>query len=104
MKEEARPGSHESTIHEKHEGAGGTQPARREGKAMGKKQGGRGDHKGLLWRLPELTSKELGKLGPAFGLGIGCGAGAGVGFFGGITPSPISSPSYCKILGRFLFP
>lgn len=44
-----------------------------------------GDQKGLLWRLPEVTSRELGKIGPAFGLGIGCGAGAGVGFFGGKT-------------------
>ncbi|XBH54732.1 uncharacterized protein [Aegilops tauschii subsp. strangulata] len=42
-----------------------------------------GAEKGLLWRLPEVTSRELGKIGPAFGLGIGCGAGAGVGFFGG---------------------
>jgi hypothetical protein len=44
-----------------------------------------GGQKGLLWRLPEVTSKELGKIGPAFGLGIGCGAGAGIGFFGGKT-------------------
>jgi hypothetical protein len=47
---------------------------------------GGGGQKGLLWRLPEVTSKELGKIGPAFGLGIGCGAGAGIGFFGGKTP------------------
>lgn len=57
-----------------------------EGKAMGTakagKRGGGGD-KGLLWRLPEVTSRELGKIGPAFGLGFGCGVGAGVGFFGG---------------------
>jgi hypothetical protein len=55
----------------------------REGKAMAAKRGG--GQKGLLWRLPEVTSKELGKIGPAFGLGIGCGAGAGIGFFGGKT-------------------
>ncbi|XP_072981447.1 uncharacterized protein [Typha angustifolia] len=42
-----------------------------------------GDEKGLLWKLPELKSKDLGKLGPAFGIGAGCGVGAGVGLFGG---------------------
>ncbi|WVZ53375.1 hypothetical protein U9M48_004326 [Paspalum notatum var. saurae] len=54
---------------------------------MGKKKlggGGGGDQKGLLWRLPEVTSKELGKIGPGLGIGIGCGAGAGLGFFGGL--------------------
>lgn len=73
------------------------------GEAMGKKKqggGGGGDEKALLWRLPEITSNELGKIGPAFGLGIGCGAGAGVGFFGGKTVGlPSSScksvPSCC---------
>ena len=44
-----------------------------------------GGQKGLLWTLPEVSSKELGKIGPGFGLGIGCGAGAGIGFFGGKT-------------------
>ena len=55
------------------------------GQAMGKNLGGGGvgGHKGLLWRLPEVTSKELGKIGPGLGIGIGCGAGAGIGFFGG---------------------
>ncbi|KAG8089402.1 hypothetical protein GUJ93_ZPchr0011g28749 [Zizania palustris] len=55
----------------------------REREAMGttKKKGE--DQKALLWRLPEVASAELGKIGPAFGVGIGCGAGAGVGFFGG---------------------
>lgn len=48
-----------------------------------KQGGGGGDQKVLLWRLPEVTSKELGKIGPALGIGIGCGAGAGIGFFGG---------------------
>ncbi|PUZ44178.1 hypothetical protein GQ55_8G069300 [Panicum hallii var. hallii] len=54
---------------------------------MGNKKqgaGGGGDEKGLLWKLPEITSNELGKIGPGFGFGIGCGAGAGVGFFGGL--------------------
>lgn len=51
-----------------------------------KQGGGGGDQKVLLWRLPEVTSKELGKIGPALGIGIGCGAGAGIGFFGGKIP------------------
>jgi hypothetical protein len=58
---------------------------------MGNKKqgaGGGGDEKGLLWKLPEITSNELGKIGPGFGIGIGCGAGAGVGFFGGKGPRP----------------
>lgn len=42
-----------------------------------------GGKKGLLWKLPEVKSKDLGKLGPAFGFGAGCGAGFGVGLFGG---------------------
>jgi hypothetical protein len=69
-------------------------PATVEGETMGKKLGGGGAgvQKGLLWRLPEVTSKELGKIGPGFGLGVGCGAGAGIGFFGGEDPLP-SSPS-----------
>ncbi|XP_078181825.1 uncharacterized protein LOC144575526 isoform X2 [Carex rostrata] len=41
--------------------------------------------RGLLWRLlPVLKSRDLGKLGPAFGCGIGCGAGIGVGLIGGV--------------------
>lgn len=41
--------------------------------------------RGLLWRLlPVLKSRDLGKLGPAFGYGIGCGAGIGVGLIGGL--------------------
>lgn len=48
-----------------------------------KQGGGGGNQKVLLWRLPVVTSKELGKIGPALGIGIGCGAGAGIGFFGG---------------------
>ncbi|XP_026446799.1 uncharacterized protein LOC113347369 isoform X1 [Papaver somniferum] len=38
--------------------------------------------KGFLWKLPVFKTKELGKLGPAFGLGVGCGVGFGVGFLG----------------------
>ncbi|KAJ3671568.1 hypothetical protein LUZ60_007647 [Juncus effusus] len=38
----------------------------------------------LAWKLPELKSKDLGKLGPGFGFGAGCGVGLGVGLFGGI--------------------
>ena len=59
-----------------------------------KKQGGGGggDQKGLLWRLPKVTSKELGKIGLALGIGIGCGVGAGVEFFGGKSLGlPLSS-------------
>lgn len=40
-------------------------------------------NKGLLWKLPQLRSKQLGKLGPAFGLGAGCGLGLGIGLLGG---------------------
>jgi hypothetical protein len=71
-----------------------TEAGDRGGETMGKKLGGGGAgvQKGLLWRLPEVTSKELGKIGPGFGLGVGCGAGAGIGFFGGKDPLP-SSPS-----------
>nr|CAD1842189.1 unnamed protein product [Ananas comosus var. bracteatus] len=43
---------------------------------------GRGE-KGLLWKLPEVKSKDLGKLGPGFGFGAGCGVGFGIGLFGG---------------------
>lgn len=53
------------------------------GSGSKKKSGGGDDQRPLLWRLPEVTSTELGKIGPAFGLGVGCGVGAGVGFFGG---------------------
>lgn len=62
------------------------------GSGSKKKSGGGDDQRPLLWRLPEVTSTELGKIGPAFGLGVGCGVGAGVGFFGGnfFPPSPLS--------------
>lgn len=42
-----------------------------------------GSEKGLLWRLPTLKMKELGKLGPGIGLGAGCGVGFGIGLIGG---------------------
>ncbi|KAJ3678106.1 hypothetical protein LUZ60_001909 [Juncus effusus] len=44
---------------------------------------GGGRDKGLIWSLPVLKSRELGKLGPAFGYGAGCGLGFGVGLIGG---------------------
>ncbi|KAG0485118.1 hypothetical protein HPP92_009197 [Vanilla planifolia] len=42
-----------------------------------------GGNKGLLWRLPVVKSKDLGKLGPGIGFGAGCGVGVGFGLFGG---------------------
>ncbi|GMN56490.1 hypothetical protein TIFTF001_025607 [Ficus carica] len=47
-----------------------------------------GDEKGLLWKLPAVKSKHLGKLGPGFGLGAGCGLGFGVGLLGGAGLGP----------------
>ncbi|PON60543.1 glycine-rich protein [Parasponia andersonii] len=44
--------------------------------------------KGLLWKLPVVKSKQLGKLGPAFGLGAGCGFGFGIGLLGGAGFGP----------------
>ncbi|PPD76969.1 hypothetical protein GOBAR_DD26100 [Gossypium barbadense] len=38
--------------------------------------------KGLIWKLPQLKLKEVGKVGPAFGLGAGCGLGFGIGLVG----------------------
>jgi hypothetical protein len=46
------------------------------------------DPKGLLWKLPELNSNQLGKLGPAFGVGAGCGLGLGIGVLGGMGFGP----------------
>lgn len=48
------------------------------------------EDKGPIWRLPVLKSKELGKLGPGFGLGAGCGFGLGFGLIGG-ERDPLSS-------------
>lgn len=56
------------------------------------------DDKGLLWKLPQLKSKDIGKLGPAFGLGAGCGFGFGLGLLGGI-----SFHSFISFLYSFLF-
>lgn len=41
------------------------------------------DDKGLLWKLPQVRIKDVGKVGPAFGLGFGCGFGFGAGLIGG---------------------
>ncbi|WCJ28754.1 glycine-rich protein [Euphorbia peplus] len=46
------------------------------------------EEKGLLWKLPELKLKDIGKVGPAFGLGGGCGVGFGVGLVGGFGIGP----------------
>ncbi|KAJ1703776.1 Glycine-rich protein [Rhynchospora pubera] len=51
---------------------------------MSRGYNGRRD-RGVLWTLlPELKSRDLGKLGPAFGYGVGCGAGFGIGLIGGV--------------------
>lgn len=44
--------------------------------------------KGLIWKLPQLKLKEVGKVGPAFGLGAGCGLGFGIGLVGGAGFGP----------------
>ncbi|XP_019228611.1 PREDICTED: protein TRIGALACTOSYLDIACYLGLYCEROL 5, chloroplastic [Nicotiana attenuata] len=49
---------------------------------------GRDDEKGLVWKLPIVKTKQLGKIGPAFGLGIGCGFGLGIGLIGGTGFGP----------------
>ncbi|KAK9270154.1 hypothetical protein L1049_025730 [Liquidambar formosana] len=49
---------------------------------------GDGGEKGLLWKLPVLKSKQLGRLGPGFGLGAGCGLGVGIGLLGGAGFGP----------------
>ncbi|XP_031255527.1 keratin, type II cytoskeletal 5 [Pistacia vera] len=46
------------------------------------------EEKGLIWKLPQIKLKDLGKVGPAFGAGIGCGVGVGVGLVGGIGIGP----------------
>ncbi|KAF5727091.1 hypothetical protein HS088_TW22G00778 [Tripterygium wilfordii] len=55
--------------------------------------GGRSDEddeqeKGLIWKLPELKLKEIGKVGPGFGFGAGCGVGFGLGIMGGAGIGP----------------
>ncbi|XP_022773584.1 uncharacterized protein LOC111315816 isoform X2 [Durio zibethinus] len=44
--------------------------------------------RGLIWRLPHLKLKDVGKVGPAFGLGAGCGLGFGLGLIGGAGFGP----------------
>ncbi|XP_010063733.2 glycine-rich cell wall structural protein 1 [Eucalyptus grandis] len=56
--------------------------------ARGGGGGDDGDDRGLLWKLPAVRSKQLGKLGPAFGVGAGCGLGAGLGLMGGLGFGP----------------
>lgn len=46
------------------------------------------EEKGLVWKLPQVNSKQLGKLGPAFGIGAGCGLGLGIGLLGGVGLGP----------------
>ncbi|XP_028798125.1 ATP-dependent RNA helicase glh-2 [Neltuma alba] len=46
------------------------------------------EEKGLLWKLPVVKSRNLGKVGPAFGVGVGCGFGVGVGLLGGVGLGP----------------
>lgn len=46
------------------------------------------EDKGLLWKLPVVRTKQLGKVGPAFGVGTGCGIGFGVGLIGGTGFGP----------------
>ncbi|KAL2334486.1 hypothetical protein Fmac_015699 [Flemingia macrophylla] len=46
------------------------------------------DDKGLLWKFPQISSDNLGKVGPAFGIGAGCGLGLGVGLLGGVGFGP----------------
>lgn len=48
------------------------------------------EEKGLIWKLPQIKLKDLGKVGPAFGAGIGCGVGVGVGLVGGIQTNKIN--------------
>ncbi|KAL8482330.1 hypothetical protein ACS0TY_028486 [Phlomoides rotata] len=51
--------------------------------------GGRDEEeKGLLWKLPSLKSRQLGSLGPAFGVGAGCGVGFSLGLIGGTGFGP----------------
>ncbi|XP_055816668.1 uncharacterized protein LOC129886139 [Solanum dulcamara] len=46
------------------------------------------EEKGLIWKLPIVKSKHLGKIGPGFGFGIGCGFGIGIGLIGGTGFGP----------------
>ncbi|XVF37339.1 hypothetical protein REPUB_Repub19eG0137400 [Reevesia pubescens] len=44
--------------------------------------------RGLIWKLPQLKLKDVGKVGPAFGLGAGCGLGFALGLIGGAGFGP----------------
>lgn len=57
--------------------------------------------KGMLWKLPAVKSKHLGKLGPAFGFGAGCGVGFGLGLMGGTQFSVFFSRNPHSMLIRF---
>ncbi|KAJ8441514.1 hypothetical protein Cgig2_026315 [Carnegiea gigantea] len=46
------------------------------------------EDRGLLWKLPVMSTKELGKIGPGFGFGAGCGFGFGIGLLGGAGFGP----------------
>ncbi|XP_004250103.1 protein TRIGALACTOSYLDIACYLGLYCEROL 5, chloroplastic [Solanum lycopersicum] len=46
------------------------------------------EEKGLIWKLPIVKSKHLGKIGPGFGIGVGCGFGIGIGLIGGTGFGP----------------
>jgi hypothetical protein len=52
--------------------------------------------RGEPWTLlPEIKSRDFGKLGPAFGFGIGCGAGFGFGLIGGMCVFSVFPHWYC---------
>ncbi|KAL6512185.1 hypothetical protein OROGR_021782 [Orobanche gracilis] len=46
------------------------------------------EEKGLLWKLPAAKSRQLGNIGPAFGVGAGCGFGFAIGLIGGTGFGP----------------
>ncbi|KAI4388744.1 hypothetical protein MLD38_001048 [Melastoma candidum] len=46
------------------------------------------DDRGILWKLPVVKSRQLGRLGPGFGFGAGCGFGFGFGLLGGAGFGP----------------
>ncbi|KAF8105959.1 hypothetical protein N665_0150s0009 [Sinapis alba] len=54
------------------------------------------DDKGLLWKLPQVRIKDVGKVGPAFGLVFGCGFGFGAGL---IEDSNQEFLDYSLVLG-----
>ncbi|KAF3440927.1 hypothetical protein FNV43_RR19213 [Rhamnella rubrinervis] len=55
---------------------------------MKRREEAEGEDKGMIWKLPVVKSKHLGKVGPAFGIGAGCGIGFGVGLLGGAGFGP----------------